>query len=226
MFDVLVAEDDFAVRKLTTVLLKNAGFSARAYATAEEAYAAAKETRPSVALIDVMLPHENGYTLTKKLRLTYPDLPIIIITAKSLPADKRDGFLSGADDYLVKPVDEEELILRIRALLRRSGTAYEQKIVAGDLIADYAAMSVTVNGKNAELTQKEFLLLFKLLSSAGKIFTRNDLVTEVWGEKLEDDHTLNVHINRLREKISDSKSVDVKAVRGLGYKAVINDEKK
>lgn len=226
MFDVLVAEDDFAVRKLTTVLLKNAGFSARAYATAEETYAAAKEIRPSIALIDVMLPHENGYTLTKKLRLTYPDLPIIIITAKSLPADKRDGFLSGADDYLIKPVDEEELILRIRALLRRSGTAYEQKIVAGDLIADYAAMSVTVNGKNAGLTQKEFLLLFKLLSSTGKIFTRNDLVTEVWGEKLEDDHTLNVHINRLREKISDSKSVDVKAVRGLGYKAVINDEKK
>ena len=116
--------------------------------------------------------------------------------------------------------------MRIRALLRRSGTAYEQKIFAGDLIADYAAMSVTVNGEKVELTQKEFLLLFKLLSSPGKIFTRNDLVTEIWGEKLEDDHTLNVHINRLREKISKSQSVDVKAVRGLGYKAVINYEKK
>lgn len=226
MFDVLVAEDDFAVRKLTTVLLKNAGFSARAFESAEEAYISAEENRPSLALVDVMLPHENGYALTKKLRSLYPDLPIIIVTAKSLPADKRDGFLSGADDYLVKPVDEEELILRIRALLRRSGTAYEQKIVAGDLTADYSAMSVTVNGKKIELTQKEFLLLFKLLSSPGKIFTRNDLVTEIWGEKLEDDHTLNVHINRLREKISKSESVDVKAVRGLGYKAVINYEKK
>ena len=137
MFDVLVAEDDFAVRKLTTVLLKNAGFSARAFESAEEAYISAEENRPSLALVDVMLPHENGYALTKKLRSLYPDLPIIIVTAKSLPADKRDGFLSGADDYLVKPVDEEELILRIRALLRRSGTAYEQKIVAGDLTADY-----------------------------------------------------------------------------------------
>ena len=110
MFDVLVAEDDFAVRKLTTVLLKNAGFSTRAFATAEEAYISAEENRPSLALVDVMLPQENGYTLTKKLRSLYHDLPIIIVTAKSLSSDKRDGFLSGADDYLVKPVDEEELI--------------------------------------------------------------------------------------------------------------------
>lgn len=221
MFDVLVAEDDFAVRKLTTVLLKNAGFSARAFESAEEAYISAEENRPSLALVDVMLPHENGYALTKKLRSLYPDLPIIIVTAKSLPADKRDGFLSGADDYLVKPVDEEELILRIRALLRRSSAVYENKLSAGGIDLDYSSMSAKINGENCELTQKEFILLFALLSKVGKILTREELIKEAWGEKLEDDRTLNVHLNRLREKIEPAASVEIKAVRGLGYKAVI-----
>lgn len=226
MFDILVAEDDFAVRKLTTVVLKNAGFSSRAYETAEEAFAAAKEKRPSVAVVDVMLPGENGYRLTADLRKLYPDLPIIIVTAKSMPSDKRYGFIVGADDYLVKPVDEEELILRIRALLRRSGTASEQKLTAGDVTADYASMTATVKGRDAGLTQKEFLLLFKLISGAGKIFTRDELVAEVWGERLDDDHTLNVHINRLREKLADSATFDIKSVRGLGYKAVIKSDEK
>ena len=226
MFDVLVAEDDFAVRKLTTVVLKNAGFSSRAYETAEEAFAAAKEKRPSVAVVDVMLPGENGYRLTADLRKLYPDLPIIIVTAKSMPSDKRYGFIVGADDYLVKPVDEEELILRIRALLRRFGAASEQKLTAGDVTADYASMTATVKGRDAGLTQKEFLLLFKLISGAGKIFTRDELVAEVWGERLDDDHTLNVHINRLREKLADSATFDIKSVRGLGYKAVIKSDEK
>lgn len=226
MFDVLVAEDDFAVRKLTTVVLKNAGFSSRAYETAEEAFAAAKEKRPSVAVVDVMLPGENGYRLTADLRKLYPDLPIIIVTAKSMPSDKRYGFIVGADDYLVKPVDEEELILRIRALLRRSGAASEHKLTAGDVTADYASMTATVKGRDAGLTQKEFLLLFKLISGAGKIFTRDELVAEVWGERLDDDHTLNVHINRLREKLADSATFDIKSVRGLGYKAVIKSDEK
>lgn len=226
MFDVLVAEDDFAVRKLTTVVLKNAGFSSRAYETAEEAFAAAKEKRPSVAVVDVMLPGENGYRLTADLRKLYPDLPIIIVTAKSMPSDKRYGFIVGADDYLVKPVDEEELILRIRALLRRSGAASEQKLTAGDVTADYASMTATVKGRDAGLTQKEFLLLFKLISGAGKIFTRDELVAEVWGERLDDDHTLNVHINRLREKLADSATFDIKSIRGLGYKAVIKSDEK
>ena len=143
-----------------------------------------------------------------------------------MPSDKRYGFIVGADDYLVKPVDEEELILRIRALLRRSGAASEQKLTAGDVTADYASMTATVKGRDAGLTQKEFLLLFKLISGAGKIFTRDELVAEVWGERLDDDHTLNVHINRLREKLADSATFDIKSVRGLGYKAVIKSDEK
>lgn len=226
MFDVLVAEDDFAARKLTDVLLKNAGFSFRGFATAEETLTSAKLRKPSLALIDVMLPDGNGYALTTELRKLYPDLPIIIVTAKSLPTDKRNGFLSGADDYLVKPVDEEELILRIRALLRRSGAEYEQTIETGDVRLDYRKKTATVKGRDAGLTQKEFALLFKLVSSVGKIFSRGDLVEEVWGEKLPDDHTLNVHINRLREKLSASESLDVKSVRGLGYKAVLKENEK
>lgn len=221
MFDILVAEDDFAARKLTAVLLKNAGFSFRGFATAEETLTSAKLRKPSLALIDVMLPDGNGYALTTELRKLYPDLPIIIVTAKSLPTDKRNGFLSGADDYLVKPVDEEELILRIRALLRRSSAVYENKLSAGGIDLDYSSMSAKINGENCELTQKEFILLFALLSKVGKILTREELIKEAWGEKLEDDRTLNVHLNRLREKIESAASVEIKAVRGLGYKAVI-----
>ena len=130
----------------------------------------------------------------------------------------------GADDYMTKPVDEEELVLRIKALLRRAKIASEQKLCFGELELDYTKMSATVSGKTADLTQKEFALLFKLLSSIGKIFTRNELMEEIWGDVDKNDHTLNVHINRIREKLSDVKSIEIKSIRGLGYKAVKIDE--
>ena len=221
MLNVLVVEDDFAVRKLTSIMLKNAGFTPVACATAAAAVAQIKNEVISLALIDVMLPDTDGLSLVKLLRGINPDLPVIMVTAKGLPADKRAGFYAGADDYLVKPVDEEELILRIRALLRRSSAVYENKLSAGGIDLDYSSMSAKINGENCELTQKEFILLFALLSKVGKILTREELIKEAWGEKLEDDRTLNVHLNRLREKIEPAASVEIKVVRGLGYKAVI-----
>lgn len=221
MLNILIVEDDFAVRKLTSVVLKNAGFTPVACATAAEAVARCKNEDISLALLDVMLPDTDGFSLVKLLRGITPDLPVIMVTAKGLPSDKKAGFCAGADDYLVKPVDDEELILRIRALLRRSSAVYESKISVGGIDLDYSSMSAKINGEICEFTQKEFILLFALLSKSGKILTRDELIKEAWGEKLDDDRTLNVHLNRLREKIEPAATVEIKAVRGLGYKAVI-----
>jgi len=171
----------------------------------------------------VMLPGMNGFSLCETIRRTDQKIGIIILSAKGQEQDKIRGLSIGADDYMTKPVDEEELLLRIKALLRRCKSPSEQKLQFNDLSLDFSKMMATVNGAPVDLTQKEFLLLFKLLSAEGKIFTRNELMESVWGTAEKDDHTLNVHINRLREKLSGVKSVEIKSVRGLGYKAVKTD---
>ncbi|MBE5742774.1 MAG: response regulator transcription factor [Clostridiales bacterium] len=224
MFTVLVVEDDFGTRKLMTVVLKNAGYRPIPAETASEGLELFEREKPDLVLADIMLPDMSGFRLTESLRRISPDVPIIIVTAKQSPSDKHYGFMVGADDYMTKPVDEEELILRIKALLRRAKVASEQKMTFGELELDYTKMSASVSGKDAELTQKEFLLLFKLLSSLGKIFTRNELMEEIWGTSDKNDHTLNVHINRIREKLEGVSSIEIKSVRGLGYKAVKTNE--
>ena len=219
MFNILLVEDDFGTRKLMCITLRNAGFLPIPAENSAEALRLLEEKKPNLVIADIMLPDMSGFRLTETIRKTHPDIPIIIVTAKQSQSDKHYGFMVGADDYLTKPVDEEELILRIKALMRRAKIASEQKITIGNLELDYSAMSAKVNGKNIELTQKEFLLLFKLLSSPGKIFTRNELMEEIWGSTEKDDHTLNVHINRIREKLTPECDVEIKSIRGLGYKA-------
>ena len=223
MFGILIVEDDFSTRKLMTVVLKNAGFKPIPAENSAEALALFESEKPALVLCDIMLPDVSGFRLTENLRRIDPEVPIIIVTAKQTPSDKHYGFMVGADDYMTKPVDEEELILRIKALLRRAKVASEQKLTFGELELDYTKMTATVLGKDVELTQKEFLLLFKLLSSLGKISTRNELMEEIWGDTDKNDHTLNVHINRIREKLDGVTSVEIKSVRGLGYKAVKNE---
>lgn len=220
MFRILIAEDDFGTRKLMTVVLKNGGYDPIAAADCKEALALYEKEKPDLILADVMMPDASGFRLTEAIRKRDANIPVIIVTAKSSQSDKRYGFLVGADDYMTKPVDEEELLLRIKALLRRSKAACEQKLVFGNLIVDYPEKKAEIDGKDADLTQKEFLLLFKLLSFPGKIFTRNELMEEIWGSAEKDDHTLNVHIRRLREKLEQANGVEIKSVRGLGYKAV------
>ena len=224
MFGILIVEDDFSTRKLMSVVLKNAGFKPIPAETSAEALSLFESEKPDLVLCDIMLPDVSGFRLTEQLRRENPDIPIIIVTAKQTPSDKHYGFMVGADDYMTKPVDEEELVLRIKALLRRAKSVSEQKLRFNELELDYTKMSATVNGKDTELTQKEFLLLFKLLSSLGKIFTRNELMEEVWGYSDKNDHTLNVHVNRIREKLEGVTSIEIKSVRGLGYKAVKTDE--
>ena len=223
MFTVLIVEDDFSTRKLMTVVLKNAGYKPLPAETATIGFALFETEKPDLVIADIMLPDMSGFRLTEQLRHASPDIPIIIVTAKQSASDKHYGFMVGADDYMIKPVDEEELVLRIKALLRRAKSASEQKLTFGELELDFTKMTATVCGKDAELTQKEFLLLFKLLSSLGKIFTRNELMEEIWGATDKNDHTLNVHVNRIREKLIGVSSIEIKSVRGLGYKAVKTD---
>jgi len=171
--------------------------------------------------LDLMMPNMDGYELTKQLRMTWRTLPILMVTAKQEPQDKRQGFLAGTDDYMTKPVDEQEMVLRIKALLRRAQIATDRKLVIGTVVLDYDTLTIARESETITLPQKEFQLLFKLLSYPGVIFTRLQLMDEIWGlESDTDDHTLNVHVNRLRDRLRDWQEFEIITVRGLGYKAV------
>lgn len=168
-----------------------------------------------------MMPKMSGYELTKELRSLGNSIPILMVTAKDDYDSLQKGFSFGADDYMIKPVNVNELLLRIQALLRRARINSEKKIVIGSTIIDYESMTVKYNDDDIVLPLKEFNLLFKLLSFPGKIFTRQQLMDEIWGMDSEtDDRTINTHINRLRERFSNNQDFEIVTIRGLGYKAV------
>lgn len=174
---------------------------------------------------DIMMPNMDGYQLTKALRDANYTLPVLMVTAKDQFIDLQQGFRTGADDYMIKPVNVNELVLRVEALLRRARISSEKKITIGSTVLDYDALTVTIHGKETLLPQKEFYLLYKLLSYPNKIFTRQQLMDEIWGMFSEtDERTVNTHINRLRDKFSDCSDFEIVTVRGLGYKAVKNVE--
>lgn len=187
----------------------------------EEALSIIDSQHIDLVILDIMMPKMNGYELTQILRDAQNDIPILMVSAKQLPADRKKGFLVGTDDYMTKPVDEEEMLLRIKALLRRAKIVSERKIVIGDVVLDYDSLTVSKNGEVQELPQKEFLLLYKLLSYPGKIFTRIQLMDEIWGADSETGwETVTVHIGRLRKRFDGWKEFEIQSVRGLGYKAV------
>jgi DNA-binding response OmpR family regulator len=174
-----------------------------------------------LVVLDIMMPKMDGYEFTKTLRDGNNTLPILMVSAKQLPEDKRQGFLVGTDDYITKPIDETEMLLRIKALLRRAKIASEHKITIGDVVLDYDSLTVTKNGETQELPQKEFMLLYKLLSYPGKIFTRIQLMDEIWGSESDTGwETITVHIGRLRKRFEGWSEFEIQSVRGLGYKAV------
>ena len=223
MFKILVVEDDVNTRKLMCAILKQNGFDVIQAGDGMLALDVMDKEHIDLVVLDVMMPNMNGYELTHQLRAAWETLPILMITAKQEPKDKWQGFLAGTDDYMTKPVDEQEMILRIKALLRRAQIASEKKLTVGDIVLDYNALSVSRGGTSITLPQKEFYLLFKLLSYPDIIFTRIQLMDEIWGMESEtDDHTLNVHINRLRDKFFNWPEFEIVTVRGLGYKAVKN----
>ena len=223
MFKILVVEDDRNVAKLMRVILNNAGYDVKISSNGAEALKVLDNAYIDLILLDVMMPEMNGYELTEIIRTNNINVPILMVTAKNLAEDKYQGFISGADDYLTKPVDEIELLYRIKALLRRANIVHEQKLKIGDVELDYNALTVTGHGVTQTLPKKEFYLLFKLLSYPDKIFTRLQLMDEIWGmSSTSVDTTINVHINRLRKKFGEFPEFSIMAIKGLGYKAVIN----
>ncbi|MDA2520008.1 response regulator transcription factor [Bacillus cereus] len=221
MFKILVVEDDTNTRKLMCAVLKQNGFETHGAKDAIVALKLMDKQHFDLVVVDLMMPHMDGYELTRILRLSWEHLPILMVTAKQEQKDKRKGFLVGTDDYMTKPVDEQEMVLRIKALLRRSKIASEHKLSVGKVVLDYDAHTVSHEDKVITLPQKEFYLLFKLLSYPNMIFTRLQLMDEIWGVESEtDDSTLNVHINRIRDKFRDWPEFEILTVRGLGYKAV------
>lgn len=221
MFNILVVEDNLDLRELFVTTINNAGYRAFGATDGLDALNLMDNTHIDLIVADIMMPKMSGYELTKELRSLGNSIPILMVTAKDDYDSLQKGFSFGADDYMIKPVNVNELLLRIQALLRRARINSEKKIVIGSTIIDYESMTVKYNNDDIVLPLKEFNLLFKLLSFPGKIFTRQQLMDEIWGMDSEtDDRTINTHINRLRERFSNNQDFEIVTIRGLGYKAV------
>ncbi len=225
MFNILVVDDDKNIRRLIQAVLETENYTVSCAADGLEALNVLGEQHIDLIVLDIMMPNMDGYQFTETIREQNIDIPILMISAKHEPADKHKGFIAGTDDYITKPIDQEEMLLRIKALLRRAKITSERKITIGQTTLDYDSFSVISNNETQELPQKEFLLLYKLLSYPGKIFTRIQLMEEIWGVDSETNwETLTVHIARLRKRFENNNDFTIDAVRGLGYKAVKNVE--
>lgn len=223
MFQILVVDDDKNTRMLLKAVLQAENYTVYTADNGEDALKVMDKEHIDLVVLDIMMPKMDGYAFTRLLRENNNNLPILMVSAKQLPADKQKGFLVGTDDYMTKPIDEMEMLLRIKALLRRARIASEHRIVVGDVVLDYDALTVTRNGETQELPQKEFMLLYKLLSYPGKIFTRIQLMDEIWGVESDTGwETVTVHIGRLRKRFEGWQEFEIVSVRGLGYKAVKN----
>ena len=223
MFNVLIVEDDKNLRKLINITLTKEKYTVYEATNGEEALDVIDKNYIDLIISDVMMPKMDGFELIKELRSSKYKIPILLITAKNSIEDKKEGFLLGADDYMVKPIDIEELLLRVKVLLRRSKSTTEMKLQINDVLLDYTQMTVTKNDKIYFLAQKEFLLLYKLLSSLDTVFTRQEIMEEIWGLDSESDYrTIDVHIKRIREKICDVDDFEIITIRGIGYKSIIH----
>ena len=201
MVHILVVDDDKNTRRYFQALLEKSGFTVTLAENGEAALAAMDKAHIDLVVLDVMMPRMDGYAFTKTLREGNNDLPVLMVSAKQLPRDKNRGFEAGTDDYMTKPVDQEEFLYRIQALLRRAKIAHERRITIGEVTLDYDSLTVSRGDQVQELPQKEFLLLYKLLSYPGKIFTRIQLMDEIWGAESETGwETVTVHIGRLRKR--------------------------
>ena len=220
MFQVLVAEDDLILRELFCNVLTDHGYTPVPARDGLEAFDILDNTHIDLIITDVMMPRMDGFSFTRALREAKYTTPVLIITAKHTPEDKQQGFRAGTDDYMVKPIDVNEMLWRVEALLRRSQMVSQRRAYLGQTCFDLDAASVTLDGITQYLPQKEFFLLFKLISSPGRTFTRRQILDDVWEGADVDPHTLDVHISRLRERFKDNPDFEIVTVRGLGYKVV------
>lgn len=221
MFHILVVEDDQALNKLICRVLNKNGYETASATDGEEALALLDQMYIDLIITDLMMPNMDGYDLTKALRDSGYQLPILVVTARDTFPDKAKGFKLGIDDYMVKPIDVNEMVLRVGALLKRARISTERKIVCGNTVLDYDALTVRCGREVSLLPQKEFYLLYKLMAYPNKIFTRRQLMDEIWGmDSSSEERTVDVHINRLRERFKDCTDFQIQTVRGLGYKVV------
>lgn len=221
MFNIMVVEDDAQMRRLLCTVLTKNGYNALGAENGAAALDILDREIVDLIISDLMMPELDGYELTKQLREANYNMPILIITAREDFESKQKGFSLGTDDYMVKPIDVNEMVLRVGALLRRAKIANEHRITCGNTELDYDSLSVRNEDKTAVIPQKEFYLLYKLISYPDRIFTRQQLMDEIWGMESESDaRTVDVHINRLRERFKDNADFEIITVRGLGYKVV------
>ena len=225
MFNVLVAEDDKNIRKLMEIQLSSEGYNVFSAGDGEEALKLMENNQIDIMVVDIMMPKMDGYELVKTVRESNSQIPAIMVTAKGTMQDKAKGFLVGIDDYMVKPVEFDELLFRIKALLRRAKNVNERRITVGDVTLDYDTLSISGHGKKITLPKKEFSILFKLLSYPERSFTKAQLFDEFWGyDSYADEDTIKVHINKIRSKIVDFPEIDIETIRGIGYKGVRNEK--
>lgn len=221
MFNILVVEDDIKLNNICCSALQSNSYNTIQALDGEEALDIAAEKTVDLVISDIMMPGVDGYELTKELREMYPELPILMISAKEGFEDKRYGFMAGIDDYMVKPVDLNEMILRVNALLRRAKMVTERKLTIGGTVLNYDTYTAEYNGKTVEIPQKEFLVLYKLMSYPSRTFTRRQLMDEFWGYDTDsEERTVDVHINRLRDRLRDCPDIEINTIRGLGYRGV------
>lgn len=221
MFHILVVDDDRSTRLFMRAFLEAERYTVTLASNGVEALEAMEREHIDLVVLDIMMPKMDGYQFTEELRSVNAELPVLMVSAKQLPEDRKKGYRLGINDFMTKPVDEEELILRIKNLLRMSKIVSDRQLTIGDAVLDYDSMTVSRGEETITLPQKEFQLLYKLLSHPGKIFTRIELMDEIWGAESETGwETVTVHVGRLRKHFEGWKEFEIVSVRGLGYKAV------
>ena len=222
---ILVVEDDIDLNNLIQTVLEGKGHDVFAAQNGTEALDKLDVTHIDLIISDIIMPRMDGIRLLTDIREANMKMPVLLITAKGSYDDKNKGFSSGADDYMVKPIDIKELVLRVNALLRRSKIANERQLRIANITLDADNLTVTRDGNIYVLSPKEFYLLFKLLSYPGRVFTRFEIMSEVWGYDSEsDEKTINVHISKLRTRFEGWTEFEISTVRGLGYKATVKDD--
>ena len=221
MLKILIAEDDRELCQLFTHVLQKHGYEVKSVSDGKEALRAMEDDYFDLIISDIMMPRMDGYEFVRRLRESGNQTPVMMITARDAFDDMRQGFLSGTDDYLVKPVNVNEMVLRVGALMRRSRMIHERRQTVGSTVMELDSMTVICGGESQTLPQKEFFLLYKMTSYLGKTFTRHQLMEDIWGYDNENDtHTVDVHIGRLRERFRDNPDFKIVTIRGVGYKAV------
>lgn len=221
MLKILIAEDDYELRQLFSHVLVKSGYAVKGVSNGREALDAMEQEYYDLVISDIMMPEMDGYSFVSQLRSEGNNTPVLMITAKDAFDDMRQGFVSGTDDYMVKPINVNEMVLRVTALLRRAQMINERRQVVGTTVMECDSLTVTTDAGSFVLPQKEFMLLYKMASFPGRIFTRQQLMDEIWGYDSDSDtHTVDVHIGRLRERFRDSKDFKIVTIRGVGYKVV------